>query len=151
MYKGKKGRWRTGHWQRIELFARLCSAQPQSKQHMLYTGRLEILLIWLKERKADEEEDIGNDELFACLSTVGHAGAPSGCPLPHIFLLCHYHPHSRSINTTVLVVGNPRPHIYPTMCYYYSQCRCINQASPDVLDCHCVPSFHMQSVLVMED
>ena len=72
----------------------------------IYICYMEILLIWLKERKADEEEDIDNDELFACLSTVGHAGAPSGCPPPHIFLLCHYHPHSHRINTTVLVLAN---------------------------------------------
>ena len=72
-----------------------------------------MLLIWLKERKA-EEEDIGNDELFACLSTVGHAGAPSGCPPPHIFLLCHYHPHSHRINTTVLVLATSlHPAILP--------------------------------------
>ena len=91
----------------------------------IYICYMEILLIWLKERKADEEEDIGNDELFACLSTVGHAGAPSGCSLPPISSFCVTIIRILAVLAQLSRCWQPSSSLpYSPMCQYHAHSHC---------------------------
>ena len=89
-----------------------CSAQPQSEQYICYIqGDWRCYWYIRKERQMKKKTLAMMSCLHACLLSDMLA-RPAGAPPPHIFLQCHYHPHSHRINTTVLVLATS---LHPTI------------------------------------